>query len=278
MDEKRNESGRHFLPVGEAANLLGLSRMRLREAIAKGVLPAKRDNEGRHRVDLTSVPPDLDRRISGKDMAPAALLDTLFDEVEELQGLLAERDDEVARIGQLLERQDMALEQSMALLAKRGQTEPAQDNLTPDLAGVSDRAMSLLDEATKKLEIALADKERYRQLLERALALSEAATRPANDAPELTEAADRAMALLERALKEAEAKGAATDELSAMLDRALATGERLESQIRESERLVRRHEAAVGRMLGISERAINLVTVEPRRRWWWLGWLTGRET
>ncbi|MDA4846613.1 hypothetical protein [Hoeflea poritis] len=276
MAEKRSDSGRHFLPVGEAARLLGLSRMRLREAIAKGVLPARRDNEGRLRVDLTSIPPDLEGQISGKGMAPAELLDTLFDEVEELQGLLAERDEEIGKIHQLLERQDSALAQSMDLLAKRNEQAGPQDDRTEELAGVSDRALAMLDDATARLEAALQDNARYRQLLERALSLSDAATAPGRDSRELTEAADRAMSLLDRALQEAERKGAATAELSAMLERALATGERLESQIRESERLVRRHEAAVGRMIGISERAINLVTVEPRRRWWWLAWLTGR--
>ena len=278
MVEKSSVSGRHFLPVGEAAKLLGLSRMRLREAIAKGALPAKRDNEGRLRVDLSSVPPDLDTQIGGKGMAPAELLDTLFDEVEELQGLLAERDGEIGSIRQLLERQDSALARSVDLLGKRPEPSRPDSQRTEELAGVSDRAMALLEETTAKLEAALEDNARYRQLLERALSLSEAAMTPGSESGELTEAADRAMGLLDRALKEAESKGAATTELSAMLDRALATGERLENQIRESERLVRRHEAAVGRMLGISERAINLVTVQPRRRWWLLAWLTGRQT
>lgn len=278
MAERRSESGRHFLPIGEAARLLGLSRMRLREAIAKGVLPARRDNEGRLRVDLTSIPPDLEGRISGTGMAPAELLDTLFDEVEELQGLLAERDEEIGKIHRLLERQDSALAQSMDLLGKRTDPSRPQDDRTEELAGVSDRALAMLDDATARLEAALQDNARYRQLLERALSLSDAATAPGRDSSELTQAADRAMSLLDRALQEAERKGAATAELSAMLERALATGERLENQIRESERLVRRHEAAVGRMIGISERAINLVTVESRRRWWWLAWLTGRQT
>lgn len=278
MAEKRSESGRHFLPIGEAARLLGLSRMRLREAIAKGVLPARRDNEGRLRVDLTSIPPDLEGRISGTGMAPAELLDTLFDEVEELQGLLAERDEEIGKIHRLLERQDSALAQSMDLLGKHTNRSRPQGDRTEELAGVSDRALAMLDDATARLEAALQDNARYRQLLERALSLSDAATAPGRDSSELTQAADRAMSLLDRALQEAERKGAATAELSAMLERALATGERLENQIRESERLVRRHEAAVGRMIGISERAINLVTVEPRRRWWWLAWLTGRQT
>lgn len=277
MVEERNGSGRHFLPVGEAARLLGISRMRLREAITKGVLPAKRDNEGRLRVDLTSVPANLEGQISGKGMAPAELLDTLFDEVEELQGLLAERDEEIGTIKQLLERQDSALSQSMDLLNRREAS--GESDRSAELAGISDRAFAMLDETTARLEAALQDNARYRQLLERALALSEAATAPGREeSSELNQAAERAMTLLDRALKEAENKGAATKELSAMLDKALATGERLESQIRESERLVRRHEAAVGRMLGISERAINMVTAEPRRRFGWLSWLTGRQT
>ncbi|MEM6460285.1 MAG: hypothetical protein AAF724_00050 [Pseudomonadota bacterium] len=278
MNEKRNENGRHFLPIGEAARLLGLSRMRLREAIAKGLISAKRDNEGRLRVDLTAVPSDLERKLSGKAIAPSGLLDALFDEVEELQGLLEERDTEIGQIRELLNRQDSALERSLAILQDRKTPEPDKERRAEALSKVSDRALAMLDEATGKLEASLAANARYQQLLERALALSEASSGPGeNNAKQLTAAADRAMSLLDRALKEAEAKNSATAELSSMLDRSLAAGNQLEQQIRESEALVRRHEAAVGRMMKISDRAINLVTVQPRKRWWLVDWLTGRQ-
>ena len=57
------ESHLSFLSLAEAAARLGVSRLKLREAIAKGVVPARRDNEGRWRVDLTALPPDVtDRR------------------------------------------------------------------------------------------------------------------------------------------------------------------------------------------------------------------------
>ncbi len=35
-----------FLPLTEAADRLGISRLKLREAIAKGVIAARRDNQG----------------------------------------------------------------------------------------------------------------------------------------------------------------------------------------------------------------------------------------
>jgi hypothetical protein len=281
MGSEHTETGHHFLPIGEAAKLLGLSRIRLREAIAKGLLPARRDNEGHLRVDLSAVPSDLDARLAGQAIEPAELLDTLFDEVEELQAMLAGRDADIERFKSLLDRQDTMLERSMELneRANRGrpQTEPAEEGSSKALADVSDRALRMLDDVTNRLETTMEHNAQFRQLVERALALSEvAASASDNRVEELSGAAERAMNLLDRALQDGESKGEVTSHLTGMLDRALAAGQHLEGQVNEKTETIRRQEKLVGKMIGMSERALGIAgSVQPRRRRW-LGWLTGR--
>ena len=98
MSKRRAANGYQFLPIGEAALLLGVNRLRLREAIAKGVVKAQRDNEGRQRVDLTSAPDDLEKAMAQSPTDPSALIDALFDEGEEMQLQIDERDGHLDRM------------------------------------------------------------------------------------------------------------------------------------------------------------------------------------
>ena len=73
---------------------------------------------GRCRVDLTSAPDDLEKAMALTPTEPAALIDALFDEVEELQLQVDERDGHLDRMQSLIERQDGVLERSIDILEK----------------------------------------------------------------------------------------------------------------------------------------------------------------
>lgn len=281
MGIERTESGHHFLPIGEAAQLLGLSRIRLREAITKGLLSARRDNEGHLRVDLSAVPKDFDIRLARQTAQPVDLLETLFDEIEELQFLLAGRDVDIERLTSLLDRQDAALERSVELnersLAGGPPVQVGEDGSARALADVSDRAFLMLDEVADRLETAMAQSDQFRQLVERALDLSErAALGSGNKVEELSGAVERALNLLDRSLQDGESKGEATLRLTELLDRALTTSQQLGEQVDEKIEVINRQEMVVGKMLGISERALGIADSAQPRRWRWLGWIVGR--
>ncbi|MEM5472090.1 hypothetical protein WNZ14_10175 [Hoeflea sp. AS60] len=281
MGIERTESGHHFLPIGEAAQLLGLSRIRLREAITKGLLSARRDNEGHLRVDLSAVPKDFDTRLAAEKAQPGELLETLFDEIEELQFHLAGRDVDIERLTSLLDRQDAALERSMELnergLAVSSPNHIAEDGSAKALADVSDRAFGMLDDVADRLETAMAQNDKFRQLVERALDLSERAASGSGDKiEELSGAVERALSLLDRSLQEGESKGEAAARLTGLLDRALTTSQQLEKQVQDKVEVINRQEKTVGKMLCISERAVGLADSAQPRRWRWLDWFTGR--
>lgn len=137
MDASADSLG--FLPLTEAADLLGISRLKLREAIAKGVVAARRDNQGEWRVDLTGVA-DLTRQIKTVEIDPDVLMSLLFDEIE---ALTAERDRATT------DRDRFALIAGRALDAVE-----AQDKA---LSGTTERAFGLLDRTVAALEVAKAE-------------------------------------------------------------------------------------------------------------------------
>jgi DNA repair exonuclease SbcCD ATPase subunit len=291
MGMERNAHGYQFLPVGEAAFILGISRVRLREAVAKGIIPAQRDNQGRVRVDISRATADLARQLAETPVDPSALIDALFDEVEELQAIVLEREASIGQMEELIERQDRALQQTVELLEQVMRNSagpvvfPAGQALAPSpgpagdgsLAAISDRALAMLDDVTGKLEASLEQNRRYQQLIDRAMAFSDAwANATEGKSVQMADAAERAIDLLERALHEGEAKHHAAQKLGGMVDRALAAGAVLETEVTEARDKLNRQEKLVGQVLEMSERAVNLAegTKVPKRGF--LAWLTGR--
>ena len=72
MTDRGPDSSTSFLPLTDAAERLGISRFELREAIAKAVVPARRDNLGDWRVDLTGAS-DLSHKTKEVEPDPQVL-------------------------------------------------------------------------------------------------------------------------------------------------------------------------------------------------------------
>jgi excisionase family DNA binding protein len=192
-----------FLTLAEAADRLGLSRLKLREGIAKGVIAARRDNEGRWRVDLAALPSDLKQAVASVPADPAALMGALFDEIEELGSDLAQSQDMTARLTALAGTQADMIDRLTTLVESRtterdrlshiaGQALSAAEEAetrAAHLQSTADRALSLLDRAAGTLESVRDDMARisreaadkdsiiadHGQRLERLFALSEQA-------------------------------------------------------------------------------------------------------
>ena len=116
---------RQFLHIAEAARALGVSRMVLREGIAKGLIAARRDNEGHFRIDLSDVPADLLLKLPTVEPAPATMIDVLRDEIGDMQQQLIDAEQQREQLESLLARQGQALAQSAALMDRPPST-PAQ--------------------------------------------------------------------------------------------------------------------------------------------------------
>jgi methyl-accepting chemotaxis protein len=161
------EGNTGFLPLTEAAARLGVSRLKLREAIAKGVIVARRDNEGRWRVDLAAMPADLRAATAGPAPDPAALMEALFDEIEELSADLEESQGTADRLTQLAGAQGAALERTVAALE---QTVAERDRL----AAMTGRALAAAEEAEARAAALQATADRAIGLLDRTTAAMDA--------------------------------------------------------------------------------------------------------
>ena len=199
-----------FLTLAEAAERLGLSRLKLREGIAKGVIAARRDNEGRWRVDLAMVPSDVRQAVAATQADPADLMGALFDEIEELGADLAQSQDLTARLTALAGTQADMIDRLTGIVEARTaerdrlgdiadkalSTAEEAEERAARLQATADRALGLLDRAAGTLEgvqgeIArlsadVAEKDRqiadHGQRLERLFALSEEALEKAGTA------------------------------------------------------------------------------------------------
>lgn len=128
-----------FLPLTEAADRLGISRLKLREAIAKGVLPARRDNQGDWRVDLTGLE-YFPHQNKGLYVDPQVLVTLLFDEIETLTS-----------------ERDSASTDRDRLATIAGRALDAAETQGKAFSGTTERAIVLLDQTVSALEVAKAE-------------------------------------------------------------------------------------------------------------------------
>lgn len=307
MTQADASTGNEFLTVAEAADRTGQSRLRVREAAARGLIRSRRDNEGRLRVDLPGA--ELPRDAQGT-LDPDAIIGFLFDELEDVQAGAAEAAARADRLADLVARQGMALDQAAEALdtsdaaqtrlaemldrafdlLEQSQSDGAEGPLSEmldrafvvmdasaaenaRLAQVSERALGHLDALGDGLENSLAQNARYDALLARAVALAEA-----NGADTLAPATDRAFGLLEDALARAEAEHHLSDRTGRLLDRALQAGEQMQGRLGEQDRRIAAQDQTLDSALSMSERAVAVAAAAkstPPRKRGFLGWLFG---
>lgn len=151
-----------WLSLDEAAARLRVSRLRLREAIAAGALRAQRDNRGLWRV---LVEDGYDARdLASVRAAPEQLVETLFDEIEELTGALDERRAENERLGAVAARSQALLERALALAESPGA--PAD---VVRLAALNERSQALVERTLASLEQRDGALQQMTGLMDRAL-------------------------------------------------------------------------------------------------------------
>lgn len=161
-----DESSDAWLSLDEAARRLGVSRIRLREAIANDAISARRDNRGFWRVSLPEGAAATMGRIGEKRADPSRLIELLFDEIEDLNALLNDHTDGEARMAALIERQQAMLDRALSF-AERPATS-AQE--IERIAALHDRSQRLIEQTLDKIEARDAEVSRLTDLMDRALA------------------------------------------------------------------------------------------------------------
>jgi hypothetical protein len=162
-----NAPSETWLTLDEAAARLGVSRLRLREAIAARLFKARRDNRGSWRVLLEGDLTGLETRVKAAQLPAETLLELLFDEIEEMNLLLAERDASLERLGAVAARQHEMLDRALALAETRAPTETPLDGAR--LAELNERSTALIETALDKLAGRDGDIAKLTGIVDRAL-------------------------------------------------------------------------------------------------------------
>jgi hypothetical protein len=189
MTEPRGET---WISLDEAARRLGVSRLRLREAIAAGALTARRDNHGFWRVSFGDEASAM-RRIATARAQPHELVELLFDEIEEMTTRLSERDEDVAGLMRVVERQQALLDRAL----RRAEEENSADMLASAerLAALQERSHTLIGRAKSELEARDVEVAKVTGLLDRAM---DAAGALDAEVARQTDVARRQRALIDR--------------------------------------------------------------------------------
>jgi excisionase family DNA binding protein len=192
-----DDSDEAWLSLDEAAERLGVSRLRLREAIAANAIAARRDNRGFWRVSLADGARAAISRVNERRADPQQLVELLFDEIEDLNAVMSERAANEGRMAALIERQQILLDRALSLAEK-----PAELGVDAErLASLHDRSQRLIEEMLGKIEARDGEFSRLSGLMDRALTtvagLDAEATRQ-------KDVAGKQQALLERVFQLAE--------------------------------------------------------------------------
>ena len=225
------------LSVREAAERLGISTVRVRQYIRSGQLRGFRDNRSHWRV----MPPLHSRERlaaeAGAELSESDAVDLLVDEILELRDTLGEREERLAQVDALAERQQAAL-----------------DRAIKTLNGVqAERDAALARAAASEAEAA-----RLRELLARTLdRLEEALARMASEDKQhrsVLTTLDRALTLLDSATEALSHERELRGRVETLLAEATARLEVMVADKSTSATLIARREATLERALGLLER------------------------
>jgi hypothetical protein len=195
-----DESSDTWLSLDEAAERVGVSRVRLREAIAAKAIVARRDNRGFWRVSLPGGADAAKRRLGETRANPEQLVEVLFDEIEDLNAQMAERSANEERMAALIERQQGLLERTLAIAEK-----PGGSGLDAErVAALTDRSQQLIERTLVTIEAREGELAKLTGLMDRALAtvagLDAEVTRQAEVALKQQALLDRVFRLAQKSL------------------------------------------------------------------------------
>lgn len=169
-----------FLKIEDAARLLGFAASDIRQGIACGLIPIRRDNAGDLRIHQIEVPEDLPEQIKRSPVDPLLHAQILIDEVSTLRNELAVSEEHRSLLEKLVIRQADAISRSAALLESRESDTARLSSLLENaeaqyahriqqLSDTTDNTMELLERAVSDAEIASSEVNRLQALMSSSL-------------------------------------------------------------------------------------------------------------
>jgi hypothetical protein len=247
-----------FLLVEDAARSLNLRNKVLRQGIACGLVPIRRDNSGTIRVHLDEVPDALEDKIQSSDVQDDLYAAVLADEVLILEQTIADSDAQRLRLESLITKQGAALARYASLL---------------DMSkGDFDTPIEALALARQNLTERDAEVGQLSSILERTFsAIDRRDQQVAEQTGQLTDTADKAISLLSRALREGELSSEQLHVVKQQITSSANTSVRLEQELDQRNSVINNQNGLMERMVTLAEQtASDPSTKKRRRRSFWL--------
>lgn len=251
---KQNQPADQFLLVEDAAQLLNLDVQLLRQGIARDLVPIRRDNTGTIRVHQDEIPDDLAEKINASAVQPKLHAAALTDELMSVKKSLYDSEAHRIRLEELVVKQGSALERYAGMLGEKNESANGLSN-------------SIDSSSIEKLRARDAEVEKLSNILERTFKAIEVRDQQvARQTDQLTQTADKAMFLLERAVRDGEFSAEQLNVLNQQISRSTSTSTRLEQELDQRNAAIDNQHSLIERMLTLAEQSAEGTPGAHRRK------------
>jgi len=256
-----------FLLVEEAAAALNVSGRVLRQGIACGLVPIRRDNTGVIRIHLSDVQNNWQEELATTDVQSELHAVTLADEVLALEKNRASDDALRSRLEALVVKQGDAIARYSALIDNDTQYSDTQYREPEDTVYAFAQVRETLEQRDNEVE-------KLTKLLERTFqAMHDREQQVTHTTEQLSGATEKAIALLARAVHEGEMSDTQLQLLQQQIDSAAGNNARLERELEQRRDVIDHQNGLMERMVTLAEQSATGVTAQapPKRSFWqWL--------
>lgn len=224
------------------------------------------DNIGIVRIHIGEVPADLHDRLHVDDVKAELQATVLADQVLSLEKSLAESDTQRARLQELVIKQGAAISRYSELVDEQQGNAGARAVDTTFIAPSDELSVVSQNLAQRNLEV-----DKLKNILERTFKAIDARDQQvATEKGQLTRTADKAIHMLERAVREGELSTKQLHNLNQQISSSTNTSARLEGELDERNTVINNQNSLMERLVAIAEQSVAGTTAsKPRKRSIW---------
>lgn len=253
-NNNQNKPADQFLLVEDAAQLLNLDVQLLRQGIARDVVPIRRDNTGTIRIHQDEIPDDLEEKINACAIQPELHAAALTDELVSVKKSLYDTEALRIRLEELVVKQGSALDRYAEMMDASG-------GGANGFSGISESSV------VEKLRARDAEVGKLSNILERTFkAIESRDQQVAQQTDQLTQTADKAMYLLERAVRDGEISAEQLEVLNQQISSSTDNSSRLEHELDQRNAAIDNQHNLIERMLALAEQSAEGSQGKPRRK------------
>jgi len=251
-----------FLLIDDAAEILSLTSQVLRQGIACGLIPIRRDNTGAIRIHQDDIPDNLSEKINHTEIQPELHAIVQADALVHIENRLRETETQRSKLEVLVQQQGILLKRAASLLGNNGVSNATISRAVHD----DDYEIYSGALASTKVELSAREAEiaKLSHILERTFRAIDRRDQLATEQTgKLTQATNRAMQLLDRAIREGESTTEKLNSANQQIVSLASASARLEQELEQRNLTIKSQHDLIERMVALAE---NTATNTPVRK------------